>query len=264
MPSHPFKPEFGNTAADYSRHRAGFPPSIFDRLAAFGVGLAGQRLIDLGTGTGAFARGFARRGCTVVGIDPETRLLDQARRLDAEEGLSIEYRIGRAEETGLEDDAADVVSAGQCWHWFDRFAAAREVARILRPEGRLVIAHFDWIPLPDTVVEATEDLIAAHNPRWKFAKGTGLYPRWLRDLGKASFRDIETFSYDVPVDYSPEDWRGRIRASAGVGATLGPEQVAAFDRALAEVMARRFPAAVHTIPHRVFAVIARAPARAAR
>jgi hypothetical protein len=95
-----------------------------------------------------------------------------------------------------------------------------------------VIAHFDWLPGPGNVVEATECLIEAHNPDWKLAGGMGMYPWWLRDVEAAGFHQIETFSYDVDVEYAPEAWRGRIRASAGVGASLPPDGVEAFDRAL--------------------------------
>ena len=111
-------------------------------------------------------------------------------------------------------------------------------------------------------MQATEELIAAHNPAWRYAGGLGLYLPWLRDLGEVGFRDLETFSYDVDVAYTPESWRGRVRASYGVGATLSSEQVAAFDRALAALLAERFPGATLAVPHRVFAVIARTPAAA--
>lgn len=63
-------PDFGLTSKDYARHRAGFPDSLFERLATFGVGIKGQSVVDLGTGTGSLARGFARRDCRVIGIDP--------------------------------------------------------------------------------------------------------------------------------------------------------------------------------------------------
>jgi SAM-dependent methyltransferase len=176
--------------------------------------------------------------------------------LDAGAGVEVEYRIARAEDTGLAPGSADVVAAGQCWHWFDRPVAAREAGRVLRPDGRIVIAHFDWIPLSGNVVRATEKLIEAHNPEWKLGGGSGVHPWWFRDLGEAAFREIESFSYDVSVPYTPEAWRGRIRASAGVGATLAPEQVAAFDRELAALLADRFPGKTLDVPHRVFAVFA--------
>jgi SAM-dependent methyltransferase len=253
------KPDFGLTAKDYGTYRAGFPDSFFERIRAVGVGVPGQRVVDLGTGTGTLARGFARRGCRVVGIDPAEPLLEQARRLSEEEHVHVEYRVARAEETGLEDQSVDVVVAGQCWHWFNRATAAREAARVLRDDGRLVIAHFDWIPLPGNVVDSTERLIESHNPDWKLGGGLGIHPLWLRDLGEAGYREIETFSYDEDASYSPEAWRGRVRASAGVGASLSPEGVDAFDRALETLLRDRFPDNPLAVPHRVFAVIARPP-----
>ena len=255
--------DFGKTAEDYRTHRAGFPASFFERLASYGVGTPGQRIVDLGTGTGTLARGLARRGCEVVGIDPAAAMLAQARCLDREAQVTIEYRQARAEDTGLPTDSADVVTAGQCWHWFDRSAAAREAARILRAEGRMVIAHFDWIPLPGNVVRATEELIEQFNATWTFGNLAGIHPPWLRDLGEAGFGNIETFSYDVDVAYTPIAWRGRIRASAGVGASLPPSEVCRFDRALCKLLSERFPDPVFSIPHRVFAVIAVNPSRPA-
>ncbi len=253
------KPDFGLTAQDYGKHRAGFPDSLYDRLRKFGVGVAGQSVVDVGTGTGTLARGFAKRGCNVIGLDPAPALLEEARRLDDEAGVTVVYRESRAEDTGLEGETADVVTAGQCWHWFDRPAAAREAARVLNKTGTLVIAYLDWIPLAGNVVQATERLIEAHNPQWKLGGGFGLYPWWLRDLGEARFRDIQTFSYDLDVEYSPEAWRGRIRASAGVGASLSQEKVAEFDRDLASLLRERFPGSVLALPHRIFAIVCKAP-----
>jgi SAM-dependent methyltransferase len=257
------KPHFGATSEDYARHRSGFPDSLFERLAARGIGRSGQSIADLGTGTGSLARGFARRGSHVIGIDSDEEMLHAARELDASAGVSVEYRVARAEDTGLPDAAFDVVAAGQCWHWFDRLRAAAEAARILRPNGILVIAHFDWIPLTGNMVRATEELIEHHNPDWKLGRGLGIHPLWLRDLGEAGYRNVETFSYDIDAQYTPEAWRGRVRASAGVGGSMTIEQVEAFDEELAELLASRFPGAVLEVPHRVFAVLARAPERAA-
>ena len=162
---------FGATAEDYARFRAGFPDSLFDRLAALGIGASGETVVDVGTGTGTLARGFARRGCKVIAIDPDDRLLNQARQLDATASVTVAYKIGCAEAIPMADDSADIVSAGQCWHWFDGPKAAREVARITRPHGRVVVAFFAWLPWPGSVAEATEHLIVKHNPSWQFGGG---------------------------------------------------------------------------------------------
>ena len=251
--------DFGKTSADYARYRPGFPSSFFQRLAAHGVGCAGQRILDLGTGTGTLARGFAQTGAAVVGLDVSANQIDAAAKLDREAGVRVEYVVGRAEATGLSAAAFDIVVAGQCWHWFDSAAAMAEITRLLKPDGRLVICHFDWLPLSGNVVEATEQLIAAHNPAWRFFGGHGIYPQWAVDAGRAGYRNLEIFAYDHAQRASHESWRGRIRASAGVGASLSPEAVAKFDAELAALLRTRFPAEPLEVPHRVFAMIAKRP-----
>ena len=80
---------------------------------------AGKRALDLGTGTGSLALGFAMRGLDVIGLDIAPELLAVARKSAAEGDLSARFIEGRAEATGLEDASVDLVSAGQCWWWFD-------------------------------------------------------------------------------------------------------------------------------------------------
>ena len=199
-------PDFARTASDYARHRAGFPGELLDRLAARGIARAGARVVDLGTGTGSLARLFAAHGCVVTGVDVAGPLLAQAQRLDQEAGVEIDYVESPAEATGLPDGAFDVVSAGQCWHWFDRPTAAREARRLLADGGIVVIAHFDWLALPGNVVGVTQEIVLRYAPPgdpshgpWRFAHGTGVYPQWLTDLQEAGFTGIETFSFDVRV-----------------------------------------------------------------
>lgn len=251
--------DFGKTAADYGRHRAGFPTRFFDVLFEGGKVRKGDRVLDLGTGTGVLARGLALRGCEVTGLDRSHELLDEAKRLDVETGVSVQYVQASAEETGLPGNAFDVVSAGQCWHWFDRERAVAEVRRLLKSGGRIIIAHFDWVPLPGNIVEATEHLIGEHNREWKLGGRDGIHSVWFKDLAIGGFTDLEAFAFDEPVTYSHEDWRGRVRASGGVGASLSSEAVEKFDNALKTLLAQRFPGNPLMVPHRVWTVMARNP-----
>jgi SAM-dependent methyltransferase len=73
-------------------------------------------------------------------------MLDEAHRLDFEDGASVEYRQAITEDTGLPAARFDAVVADQCGHWFDRGAA--EALQVLVSGGAVVIAHFDWPPLP--------------------------------------------------------------------------------------------------------------------
>ncbi|CAG9000337.1 MAG: hypothetical protein CENE_02332 [Candidatus Celerinatantimonas neptuna] len=153
----------------------------------------------------------------------------------------------------------DVVTAGPCWHWFNAPEVACECLRVLKPGGTLVICHFDWLLLQGNVVELTESLILKHNPQWKMAGGTGFYPRWLSDVASVGFLHLETFSFDCPVSYSHERWCGRIRASAGVQASLEFEQVRQFDLEHRWLLQQHFPQDPLIIPHRVWALVARKP-----
>jgi len=259
--------DFGRSADDYARFRGGFPPALFDRLeAAFAVERPGRRLLDVGTGTGALAREFARRGWLVTATDPSADLLAQAREQDIEACIEVAYLQHPAEHSELPTASFDVVTAGRCWHWFDRAAAAAEIRRLLVPAGILAIAHFDRVVVaPGSVLETTQKLVERWNPDWAksppmtFGGGVGLYPDWVRDLARAGFRDIETFSFDVTVGYTHESWRGRVRSGGGVGPSLCAEQVAALDAELDALLKREFPAEPLLVTHRAFATLGRSP-----
>ena len=247
------KVDFGRTADDYRQHRAGFPERFFDEVHSRKWIEERKLAVDLGTGTGSIARGLAKKGLSVVAIDPAKSLLKEAAALSEAEGLTIEFVEGRAEAIVLPDNSVDIAIAGQCWHWFDRRRAADECARVIVPGGRIIIAHFDWIPLEGNIVEATEKLILQHNPEWSMGGGTGIYPVWLEDLAASGFQQIETFSFDLAQPYSSEAWRGRIRASAGIKACLDPDETRAFDESLASMMRQDFPQDEHHVHHRVWA-----------
>ena len=134
--------DFGRTVVDYERFRPGFPDSFFERIAASGWIESDERVLDLGTGTGTLALGFAERGLDTVGLDIAPELLEVASREATSRELPATFVEGRAEAMGQEDASFDLVTAGQCWWWFDEEAAIEEVKRVLVSGGRLLIAIF--------------------------------------------------------------------------------------------------------------------------
>ena len=252
-----FTADFGKTAADYARHRAGYPDWLFERLMRRGLVRPGMRALDLATGTGYLARGLAQRGLIVTGLDTSPEMIAAAKALDAAESLAIAYTVGKAEETGLPAGEFDLVTAATAWHWFDRPKAAAEVLRLLKPGAWLVICSQDWLPLEGNVVARTEAIVRRHNPQWPWDGLDGLKPGFVRDLRAAGFRSIESFSADYDIPYTHEGWRGRMRASAGISASLPPDQVQAFDAELAAMLAREFPAQPMPVAHCVWASFGR-------
>lgn len=249
--------DFGRTARDYARYRTVFPAELFARLAALNVGLPGHRVVDLGTGTGVLARGFAAAGCRVTGVDVAPEMLAQTRDQDADIGLAVTYRLAAAEDTGLPAHAWDVVSAGQSWHWFDRPRAAAEARRLLVEDGALALCYRDYVTTPGSVAAASEELVLAYHPGWPLAKGIDNHPEWIHDLDAAGFDHVETFGFDITVEFTHEQWRGRMRSSNGVAASLPAAAVAAFDVDLARLLRERFPQEPLTVPHRIWGLVAR-------
>jgi len=250
--------DFGRAAGDYGRHRRGYPGHVFGRLREqHGVGRPGQRALDVGTGTGQMARGLASGGARVTGLDRSAELLAVGVELDRAADASVTRVRGLAEDLPFGAGSFDLVSVVQAFHWFDRPRFLAEAQRVLVPGGRLLIGQFDWLPLPGSVPQATEALILEHNPTWSMGGLDGLPTHFVHAVQAAGLGAIETFSQDVDVVYSHADWRGRIRASAGVAAgPLAPAEVERFDAELAGLLAERFAQDPLSVPHRVFCLLA--------
>jgi ubiquinone/menaquinone biosynthesis C-methylase UbiE len=253
--------DFGRQSDDYARHRPGLPESFFDRLERHVV-LAGAAVLDLGTGPGLTALALARRGARVTGVDISPQQIDAARRSAAEQDLAgqAEFRVGPAENTDLPAASFDLVTASQCWYWFDHDRALAEAVRVLRPGGILAVAHYCYLAQHSRVAARSEALVLEFNPGWTMAGWDGLYSKHVDGLQQQGLRLVEQFCYDHDQPFTHESWRGRMRTCNGVGSgTMSDEQVNAFDAALGELLRREFPQEPLLIEHRVWAVLVRKP-----
>ena len=126
-----------------------FVPALFQewasRVAQAAAIRPGHRVLDVACGTGALTREIAARvapGGSVVGLDPNAGMLEMARR----RGTGIEWREGAAEALPFDGGSFDaVVSQFGLMFFRDRCGAIREMARVLRPGGRLAVAVWDSI-----------------------------------------------------------------------------------------------------------------------
>ena len=120
---------FGAQAAAYERGRPSYPPEAIDWLLPAGA----RDVLDLGAGTGKLTVRLVERGLNVFAVDPIPEMLEVlSGSLPDTPAL-----LGTAEEIPLPDDSVDSVLVAQAWHWFDPERAVKEVARVLRPGGRL-------------------------------------------------------------------------------------------------------------------------------
>jgi SAM-dependent methyltransferase len=130
---------FETTAATYAARREPYPAAFF-ATAAERLGLTGREaLIDLGTGPGVLAIGFAPYVARVVGVDPEPAMVAEAARAAAKAGQTFPVILGRAEEVGADLGVFDLIVIGRALHWMDREPTLAALDRMLAPGGRILI-----------------------------------------------------------------------------------------------------------------------------
>ncbi len=120
---------FGSAAAAYERGRPSYPPEAIDWLLPIGA----RQVLDLGAGTGKLTTRLVERGMDVVAVDPIPEMLELLRASLPE----TRALLGTAEEIPLQDNSVDAVLVAQAWHWVQPERAIPEIARVLRPGGRL-------------------------------------------------------------------------------------------------------------------------------
>jgi ubiquinone/menaquinone biosynthesis C-methylase UbiE len=252
--------DFGRYSDDYAAYRPRLPASFYQRIDAI-IPIRESRSLDLATGPGTIAIELAALGSSVVGIDISAEQIATAKRVSKERELEdkVEFKVGSAENTGLDGSSFDLVTAGQCWHWFDSAAAMAEIQRVLRPDGVLAIAYNSYLAEHSPVAQDTEDLILEFNPSWTMAKSTGMFPKRIDEVIHGGFRLVEQFCYDHDEEFSHARWRGRMRTCSGVGSGgLSPSEVQRFDDALSRLLSKKYPDPM-VVEHRVWCVVARKP-----
>jgi SAM-dependent methyltransferase len=136
------KHRFSDRVDDYLKYRPRYQREIVDALVA-ACGLTPQHVIaDVGCGTGFSAEPFLLSGNRVIGIEPNREMREAGAQFLAH-FPNFQMREGAAEATGLADSSIDFVLAGQAFHWFPPLATRVEFARILRPQGWVVVIWHD-------------------------------------------------------------------------------------------------------------------------
>lgn len=166
---------FETVAPKWDAMRQGFFSDAVREKAFEAAGvMAGTIAADIGAGSGFVTEGLLRRGLRVIAVDCSEAMLEEMRRKFGEGG-AVEYRIGEAESLPLENGSVDYAFANMVLHHVDSPPAViGEMARIVRPGGRLIITDLDRHDF--------EFLRTEHCDRWMGFDRPDV-ARWLAEAG---------------------------------------------------------------------------------
>jgi len=220
--------DWGKVSNAYAKYRDIYPDIFYRKVAERGLCINGQNVLDLGTGTGVLPRNMYKYGAKWTGIDISPEQIEQADRLAKENDMDISFQTVSAEEMHFPDETFDVLTACQCFWYFDHKKVAPEFHRILKKDGRLVIVYMAWLPYEDPIAGKSEELVIKYSPNWTGA-GETRHPIHVKDVMFDYFEMEEHEEYDVMVPFTKESWHGRMFACRGVGASLSPDELAKWD-----------------------------------
>src|SRR5215471_15064286 len=130
---------FATTAEFYEQYRPPYAAEFFHTVAQR-LKLDDRRaLIDLGTGPGVLALGFAPHVGRVVGVDPEPAMLAAARAAAAREGLDVTLIEGKVETLPDHIGSFDVVTIGRALHWMERNATLVALEQLVARDGAILV-----------------------------------------------------------------------------------------------------------------------------
>jgi SAM-dependent methyltransferase len=165
---------FSREAATYSRGRPGYPPELLGWLRESLKLRAGGRALDLGAGTGKFTPLLRATDASVVAIEPVAAMREQLQASLPE----VRVLAGSAQSLPLADASLDAVVCAQAFHWFAVPKALHEIARVLKPDGKLGLVwnvrdeSVDWVAAITRIITPFE----AGTPRYHSGQWRTLFP----------------------------------------------------------------------------------------
>lgn len=231
--------DWGRTSTDYAKYRDIYPQEFYDRIVRRGLCIDGQKVLDVGTGTGVLPRNMYRCGAKWTGTDISEEQIEQAKILSR--GMNIDYYAQSAENMDFPDHSFDIITACQCFWYFDHERIMPKFFDMLKPDGRLLVLYMAWLPFEDRIAGASENLVLKYSPEWGGA-GETIHPIAIPGCYSEKFEVTHHEEYPLKVRFTRESWNGRMKACRGIGASLSKEEVSVWEQEHTKLLLEIAPA----------------------
>ena len=202
---------FSSRVENYIKYRPGYPNEVIETLRNECGLTPGLIIADVGSGTGILTEMFLRNGNAVYGVEPNREMREAAERLlrDYPRFRSV---AAQAEETTLDDDSVDLVTAGQAFHWFDREKTRRELSRILKPRGWVALIWNERVTTTTPFLVAYEQLLKDYSTDYEQVDHRRIDADVIRNFFRSDDFRLKQFKNTQVFDY--EGVKGRLLSSS--------------------------------------------------
>ena len=232
--------DWGRTSEEYAKYRDIYPEEFYRKIVDRGLCIDGQNVLDLGTGTGVLPRNLYRYGANWIGTDISPEQIEAAKRLSENDDMKIKFMAIPTERIDFPGESFDVITACQCFWYFDHERVMPKLANMLKHDGKLLILYMAWLPYEDEIAGRSEELVLKYSPGWSGA-GETRHPIWIPDVAYEYFEMEDHEEYDVMVPFTKESWHGRMKACRGVGASLSEDELKRWDKEHRKLLDRIAP-----------------------
>ena len=232
--------DWGKTSEDYAKYRDIYPEKLYKKIADRGLCIDGQKVLDLGTGTGVLPRNMYKYGAEWTGTDISPEQIEKAKMLADAAKMKIRFQAVSTEEIDFPDETFDVITACQCFWYFDHEKVIPKLSKFLKKNGKLLILYMAWLPYEDKIAGASEELVLKYSPKWSGA-GETRHPIRIPDIAYEYFEMEDHEEYDLRLPFTRKSWHGRMRACRGVGASLSEKELIRWDMEHRELLGRIAP-----------------------
>ena len=200
----------------YDASRPSPPRALLDVLCLQARVERPRLVVDLGSGTGLSTRVWADRADEVVGVEASAEMRAQAEAQTS--AANVRYVEAFAQDTGLPDAGADIVTCSQSLHWMEPDPTFAEVARILRPGGVFAAYDYDWPPVVNWEIEAAFEELLRRVAKLREKRARSRYAK-AEHLARMEASGHFRFTREI-VLHGTE--RGSAERIVGMALSLGP------------------------------------------